>query len=265
MNKKNLPSRIWRYLIIAVVGIYLLLPIYAMVDFSTQPFGGGNQGRTLRAWKVMPTQPDLLPAVLLSIGLAIGVMILIITIVVPTVVWVHLKLPKLRRALELICILPLATPAIVIVVGIAPIYRWLSIHITESGVTLAGVYTILVLPYTYRSISASLSAVDIHTLAEAARSLGASTARMMAQIVLPTIRSGIISGAVISIALVLGEYTISAILNYRTLQPVVASLGRSDGYVAVAISLSSLLFVFFLLAAIPGKKKFKNILDVDIA
>lgn len=264
MMKMNLATKIWRYFIIAIVGIYLLLPLYAMFDFSTEPFGGGNQGRTLRAWRVIPSQQDLLPSVLLSLTLAVIVMTMILIIVVPTVVWVHLKLPKLRRTLELVCLLPLATPAIVLVVGIAPIYRWLSIHISESGLTLAGVYTILILPYTYRSLSASLSAVDIHTLAEAARTLGASTARMLGQIILPTIRSGILSGAVISIALVLGEYTISALLNYKTLQPVIAQLGRSDGNVAVAVSLASLLFVFLLLVLIPSNKKYKEVLDVDV-
>ena len=264
MSRKSLPARIWRAGIIALVGTYLLLPLFAMLNFSTQPFGGGNQGRTLRAWRVIPTQQDLVPSVILSLTLALIVMIFILIIVVPTVVWVHLKLPKLRRTLELICLLPLATPAIVIVVGVAPIYRWMSIHVTESGITLAGVYTILILPYTYRSLSSALAAVDIHTLAEAARTLGASTARMMGQVIIPTIRSGIISGAVVSIALVLGEFTISSLLNFKTLQPVVANLGRSDGYVAVAVSLASLLFVFALLAIIPTEKKYKLVLDVDI-
>ena len=264
MKKLSLGANIWRYAIIGSVGLYLILPLYAMLDFSTKPFGGGNQGRTLRAWKVIPTQQDLLSSIFLSLGLALLVMLLILLIIVPTIVWVHLKLPKLRRPMELICLLPLATPAIVIVVGVAGIYRWISIHISESPLTLAGVYSILILPYTYRSVAASLSAVDIHTLAEAARTLGASTSRMLAQIILPTIRSGIMSGAVISIALVLGEFTISSLLNYRTLQPIIAAIGRADGNVAVAVSLASLLFVFALLIFMPGAKTHKQVLDVDV-
>lgn len=265
VKKLSLGTRIWRYFIILSVGIYLILPLYAMLDFSTKPFGGGNQGRTLRAWKVIPTQQDLLQSVFTSLALAALVMLLILSVIVPTIVWVHLKLPKLRRTLELICLLPLATPAIVLVVGVAPIYRWISINISESPITLAAVYSVLILPYTYRSVAASLSAVDIHTLAEAARTLGASTSRMLAQIILPTIRSGILSGAVISIALVLGEFTISSLLNYKTLQPVIAQIGRADGNVAVAVSLASLLFVFALLIVIPNKPKQKQVLDVDVA
>jgi putative spermidine/putrescine transport system permease protein len=192
-------------------------------------------------------------------------MALLFLLVVPTVIWVHLRLPKLRRPLELICLLPLAIPGIVIVVGIAPLYRWISIHITESPISLAGVYSMLILPYTYRSLSASLALVDISTLAEAARTLGASTMRTIFGIVMPTIRSGIMSGVVISLALVLGEFTISSLLSYDTLQVVIYLLGREDGKIAVAVSLAALLFVFAILFAIPTTKRQRAILDADVA
>ena len=235
-----------------------------MLDVSTKPYGGGTQGRTLRAWKVIPSQDNLIQAISTSLFMAIIVMFLVFVLIVPTVVWVHLKLPKLRRPLELLCLLPLAIPAIVIVVGIAPLYRFISIHITESPLSLAGVYSILILPYTYRSLSAALDAVDIHTLAEAARTLGASTWRMMVGVIMPTIRSGIMSGSVIAIALVLGEFTISSLLNYETLQVVISQLGRSDGNVAVAVSVASLIFVLVLLVLIPTTKRRKAVLDVDL-
>ena len=235
-----------------------------MLDVSTKPYGGGTQGRSLRAWKVIPSQDNLIQAISTSLIMAAIVMLLIFVLIVPTVVWVHLKLPKLRRPLELLCLLPLAIPAIVIVVGIAPLYRFISIHITESPLSLAGVYSILILPYTYRSLSAALDAVDIHTLAEAARTLGASTWRMMVGVIMPTIRSGIMNGSVIAIALVLGEFTISSLLNYETLQVVISQLGRSDGNVAVAVSVASLLFVLVLLVIIPTTKRRKEVLDVDL-
>ena len=116
----------------------------------------------------------------------------------------------------------------------------------------------LVLPYTYRSLSASLNSVDVHTLAEAARTLGASTYKMLFGIIMPTIRSGVMSGAVISIALVLGEFTLSSLLNFQTMQVEINLVGQNDGGVAVAISLASLLFVFLLLVAIPTTMKRKG-------
>jgi putative spermidine/putrescine transport system permease protein len=263
--KRTWKVKTWRYFIIAIVGLYLLLPLYSMFDFSTKPFAFFQKGRTLDAWKVIPSQPDLMISIFRSVISAIIVMFLILVLIVPTVVWVHLKLPKLKRAIELICLIPLAIPAIVIVVGIAPLYRWISIHLTESPITLSLVYATLILPYTYRSLSAALDAADIHTLAEAARTLGASTTRMMTGVIMPTLRTGIINGSFIAIALVLGEYTISNLLNYKTFQVVIAQIGRTSGNVAVSVSLASILFVLILLLVIPQKKKQKEVLDVDVA
>lgn len=262
--KRTWKVQLWRRIIIATVGLYLVVPLYSMFDFSTKPFALGKQGRSFAAWKVIPSQPDLALAIFRSLIMAAIVMALILFLIVPTVVWVHLKLPLLRRPLELVCLIPLAIPAIVIVVGIAPLYRWISINLTESPITLSGVYSMLILPYTYRSLSASLDAVDIHTLAEAARTLGASTFRMMSGVIMPTIRTGILNGSFIAIALVLGEYTISNILNYKTFQVVIAQIGRSNGSVAVAVSLASILFVLVLLLIFPTKKRRTEILDVDL-
>jgi putative spermidine/putrescine transport system permease protein len=257
--------KLWRYSIIFVVGFYLLLPIYSMLDFSTKPFAFFQKGRTLDAWKVIPSQPDLTIAIFRSLVTAAIVMFLILVLIVPTVVWVHLKLPKLKRLVELICLIPLAIPAIVIVVGISPLYRWISINISESPITLSLVYSMLILPYTYRALSAALDAADIHTLAEAARTLGASTSRMMAGVIMPTLRTGILNGSFIAIALVLGEFTISNLLNYKTFQVVIAQIGRTNGNVAVAVSLASIIFVLLLLLLIPQKNRQKEVLDVDVA
>ena len=183
--KQTWKLKLWRRIIIATVGLYLLVPLFAMLDFSTKPFGLGRNTRTLESWKVIPSQPDLALAIGRSLITAMIVMMLILFLIVPTAIWVHLKLPTLRRPFELLCLLPLAIPAIVLVVGVSPLYRWISINLTESPITLSGVYSMLILPYTYRSLSAALDAVDIHTLAEAASTLGASISRIIFGIIMP--------------------------------------------------------------------------------
>mgnify|MGYP003334493414 CR=1 FL=1 len=135
--KRTWKVKLWRFVVILIVGMYLLLPLYSMADFSTKPFAFFQKGRTFDAWKVIPSQPDLTIAIVRSLLSAVIVVALILILIIPTVVWVHLKLPKLKRMIELICLIPLAIPAIVIVVGIAPLYRWISIHLTESPVTLS--------------------------------------------------------------------------------------------------------------------------------
>jgi putative spermidine/putrescine transport system permease protein len=106
---------------------------------------------------------------------------------------------------------------------------------------------VLVLPYSYRAIDASLSGVNAETLAEAARSLGAGWFTVIVRVILPNIRAGVLAAAFVSVALVLGEYVFASLLVFDTLPVVTALLGKSDAAVSVAASLAALTFAFLLL------------------
>lgn len=244
-----------RWTVLVVIGLYLLLPLAAMVEFSTR---GPGSGRTLDAWKAIGTNPDLLGAITVSLELAVLTVAGMLVLLVPTMTWVHLRVPRMRRVVEFACLLPLTIPAVVLVVGVAPIYAWVSYLFGDSPLTLTFIYIILVLPYAYRAIDAGLRSVDLVTLAEAARSLGSSWPRVLVRIVVPNIRAAIMSASVISVALVLGEFTISSLLNFNTLQVVINLLGKRDATVSVAVSLAALMFAFILLLvlayAAPGRR-----------
>ena len=57
------------------------------------------------------------------------------------------------------------------------------------------VYVILALPYAYRALAAGLSAIDVKTLSEAARSLGASWFTVMVRVIAPNMRQAILNAA----------------------------------------------------------------------
>jgi putative spermidine/putrescine transport system permease protein len=230
--------------VLGLTGVYLLLPLVAMVDFSTR---GAGDTRTLDARRAIGTDEDLVAAILATVELALLTVVGMLVLLVPTMTWVHLRLPRVRRIIEFICLLPLTIPAIVLVVGIAPIYAWVTYLLGDSPLTLTFVYVVLVLPFAYRAIDAGLGAIDIVTLAEAARSLGSSWLQVLARIVIPNIRGALISASVVSVALVLGEFTIASLLNFDTLQVVINLLGKRDAAVAVAVSVAALLFAFVLL------------------
>ena len=65
----------------------------------------------------------------------------------------------------------------------------------ESALTLTFVYVVVVLPFAYRALDAALSAIDLVTLAEAARSLGAGWLTTILRVVVPNIASGVLSAA----------------------------------------------------------------------
>ena len=171
-------------------------------------------------------------------------------LLVPTMVWVRLRLPALNRAIEFICLLPLTIPPIVLIVGLVPIYKWVWYYVNSSILSLCFAYLILVLPYTYRALSAGLSAIDVKTLSEAARSLGASWFTVMWRIIVPNISSALLNAALLSVALVLGEFTFANLLNYYNVQVEIAHLGRLNAGVSIAVAVLSLLFAFVLLVGL---------------
>jgi putative spermidine/putrescine transport system permease protein len=233
-----------RWAVLLTVGAFMLLPLVAMLEFSTR---GGGGARTLDPWLAIGANPDLLAAIWVSVKLAALTVVTMLVLLVPTMVWVQLRVPGLLRLVEFVCLLPLTIPAIVLVVGLAPVYQWVSYFLGESPNILTFVYVVLVLPFAYRSLATGLAAIDLVTLAEAGRSLGCSWLGVIWRIVVPNIMGAIMSAALISVALVLGEFTISSLLNFDTLQVVINLLGKRDASVAVAVSLAALLVATALL------------------
>jgi putative spermidine/putrescine transport system permease protein len=218
-----------------------------MFEFSTR----GNTGnRTLEYWQSIPQYPDLTDAIIASLQLAVITSIAMLVLLVPTMVWTRLKLRRLSRVLEFVCLLPHTIPAIVLVVGLVPIYLWINLNVNDSILTLAFAYVILVLPYCYRALDAGLGAIDVKTLSEAARSLGASWFDVMWRVIVPNISNAILNATLLSVALVLGEYTIANVLLYNNLQVELVHLGRDNAGVSIAVAAASLLFAFALLVAI---------------
>ena len=158
-----------RWAVLLSIGTFMLLPLAAMLEFSTRGVGGA---RSLDAWLAIGANPDLLAAIWVSLKLAALTVVTMLVLLVPTMVWVQLRVPGLLRLVEFVCLLPLTIPAIVLVVGLAPVYGWVAYLLGESANTLTFVYVVLVLPFAYRSLATGLAAIDLVTLAEAGRSLG---------------------------------------------------------------------------------------------
>ncbi len=264
VRRRERKQRVFRWVVVTVLAIFFILPLLALLEFTTRGPGGRiswDTWKLLFNWRELgETYPSLWAGMKASFGLVVLTVVLMLVLLVPTVVWVRLRLPRLRRVVEFICLLPLTIPAIVLVVGLAPVYAWVVYFIGGSALTLTFAYTILVLPYAYRAIDAGLSAIDVKTLAEAARSLGASWATVMWRVVLPNIRSAVLSATFLTVALVLGEFTIASLLSRDNLQVAINLLGKSSSTMAYAVSLAALVlaFVLLFLLSFAGRRRYRE-------
>jgi putative spermidine/putrescine transport system permease protein len=245
-RSRRFKLQLFRITVFIVLGAFFLIPIGAMLEFSTRG-NAINAPRNLDAWKNIVTTPDLVSAITASLELAVITCLAMLVLLLPTMVWVRLRFPKLNRAIEFICLIPLTVPAIALVVGMVPIYRWININLSDSILTLAFAYLILVLPYSYRALDAGLSAIDLKTLSEAARSLGARWGTVMLRVVVPNMSSAILNASLISVALVLGEFTFANLLAYENLQVAINYVSLVDAGTSIAVAVAALLFAFGLL------------------
>jgi putative spermidine/putrescine transport system permease protein len=242
---------LFRYVVFTVFGLFFLLPLLAMARFSLE---GAKLGTwSVTAWRQIASYqntgiPPLLSSIEITLELAVITCAVMLVLLVPTMVWVRLRVQWLARTIEFICLLPLTIPAIVLVVGLGEIYNKIR-HFSLSALMLFWVYVILALPYAYRALAAGLSAIDVTTLSEAARSLGASWFTVMVRVIAPNMRAAILNALLLTAALVLGEFTIAYLLLYTNLQVELYSISRStpNAGVLFSTSLAALLFAFVLL------------------
>lgn len=249
MNRVS-PRSACRWALWVLFGLFFLFPLYAMADFSTRNLIEG--GRTAASWRNLVADEALYHAVVMSLLLAVFTVIAMLVLLVPTMIWVRLRAQWAGRFVEFLCLLPLTIPALVIVVGLRNVYLWVTYLLGESALTLTFVYVVLVLPFAYRALDSALAAIDLQTLSEAARSLGAGWWSTIGRVIVPNIWSGILSAAFISIAVVLGEYTIASLSGFETLPVQIVAIGKVDGPTSVAASLATLLLGFALLLVLAA-------------
>jgi putative spermidine/putrescine transport system permease protein len=242
----------WRVVVLGLAAGYFLLPLIAAAEFSLRLPGGYGVANYLAVVR----DSALTSAVLTSFGIAVLTAAGTLALVVPTAVWVRLRLPGLTGLLESATILPIVIPPVVMAAGIAfvqanldgPVFRTL---FASSTTALTPFYVVLALPFAYRAVDNGLAAVGLRTLVEAARNLGANRLTTLVRVILPTIRSAVLGAAFLTLALVLGEVVIARILLYTDTFPVaVIEVGRSAAGVSVALSLAALVLTWLLLLAV---------------
>jgi len=223
---RSLP--VWRWVILVVAGAYFLIPLWSALRFAG-----------IKAFGSVLTQPGFTDSLNLSVRLAIVTTIITLVLMLPTTVYVHLRLPRLQRTLEGITILP-----IVGVLQVAPG------SLKGTSYLLALEYVILAMPFAYRAFDAGLRALDLKTLVEASNSLGAGWASTLWRVVLPNLTTAMLSATVLTVALVLGEFTMASLALFQTFPVWIVVNDQTSGQVSVAASLLSLFVTWIFLLAI---------------
>lgn len=243
---------IWGWFWFILGALYFILPLYATLAFSLS----WDPADPFKAYERSFGDSRFWNSFLLSNTLALATIIASIILVVPTAYWIRLRLPQARRIVEFLTLMPFVVPAIILVFGMIRIYstpftipftdivfmRPLTNFKAGTNLLIVAGYMVLAMPYMYRSVDTGLRTVDIRTLTEAAQSLGASWFTIITRIILPNIRAAMLSGALLTFAIVVGEVVLASFLGVPAFGPYLFLLGQHRAYEPAALS-----FVSFLL------------------
>ena len=241
----------WSWLWIVLGILYFAVPLASTFIFSLRAERGTL---SLTAYRNALADPQFIRTFTFSVEIAILTIVFSLLLIVPTVYWVHLKLPQIRPFMDFVAFLPFVLPAIVLVFGLIRIYSRPPLALTNTVMTtnllLIAAYMGLALPYMYRAVDTGMRAIDIRTLTEAAQSLGAGWPTIIRQVIFPNLRTALLSGTFLTFAIVIGEYTIAAFLARPMFGPYLANLVRNKAYEPAALSIISFALTWTMMAGL---------------
>jgi putative spermidine/putrescine transport system permease protein len=231
----SLSASIW----LTVAALYFLLPLFGTLLFSLKSNQTGKCC-TLASYGWVIHNGDFWHTLKLSLLLALETIAISLVLFVPTVYWVHLKVPRLRPVIAFLALIPFVVPPIVLVVGLLDVFRgtpdWF--YAKPQGFLVAA-YVILAFPYMFFALDAGFRSIDVHTLTEASQSLGASWPRTLLRVIVPNIRAAALAGSFLALAIVLGEFTIANLSQFHTFPIFLQYVNETQAYPAAAVTLMS--------------------------
>ncbi len=227
---------VWRWVILLIAGLYFLLPLYAALRFAG-----------VKAFGTVFTSPGFVPALWLSLRLAAVTWIISMVLMIPTTVYVHLRMPAMRRLLESVTILPIVIPPVVLIIGVLQV---IPLTLRASVWMLGLEYVILAMPFAYRALDAGLRAIDVKTLTEASSSLGGGLFTTLWRVLLPNLRTAVLSATILIVALVLGEFTMASLALKETFPVWIVLFDQLNANISVAASFFALFVTWIFLMLI---------------
>jgi len=246
----------WEWFVIVVVGAFFILPMLAMSRFALQRVPMSLLGRStlFSRWTIKGVVNTIIdekfrPAFLMSARLGILTVIVVLTILLPTILWLYLRAIRWKPAAEVVSLLAYVVPPIALVVGVSGAYRNTFPWLVSSEYGLVPLYAILCMPFAYRTLDAGIGSLELQTLVNASRSLGASWWYTFRRVLVPNLMSSILTTAFLAFAVVMGEFAIASLLLKRTLPTymVEAQGGEPQGAMAVGLLLLVLTTALFML------------------
>lgn len=231
-----------------LVAAFLIVPVAMSVTagLTANYFQGVKSGLTLRwvdeVWRLYRE------TIYRSMAIALACLGVDLLVGVPAAYALARRRMWLTRLVEEALVVPVAIPGLATALALILTYGIYRDFRTSWTFILVG-HVLFTLPFMVRAVLAVLSSIDLATLEEGARSLGASFWQRFTGVVLPNCRSGIVAGALMVVTLSIGEFNMTWMLHTpltRTLP-----VGLADSYASMRLEIGSAYTIVFFVMIVP--------------
>lgn len=244
-SKLNLFSKIWLYIIIAL----LFLPILVVIinSFNSSRFGTIPINFTLKWYEQLFTKSDLLNATVLSIWFSLLVALGATILGVITAIGMRNMKPRMSAFFSLFTTIPVIIPWLVLSVSLLILFNVFSIG--RSYVSMFFGNLIVCLPYVVLMVSSRFTKSSTIT-EDAARTLGAKTMTILLKVTLPSALPAILSGSLMAFVVCFNNFVMQYYLapfGVRTLPLEIYNMVR----VGCEPDINALATIIILFTVIP--------------
>lgn len=201
-----------------ILYIALALPIVIVVGAS---FTGGGylqfppDGLSLRWWRVMLEEPDMMNGFVVSARIAVMTVLLSVPIGALAAIWLGRMSSGRRNLLAALLSAPLSVPLVLTGFALLVFFTQLGL-LNEVGLVVG--HTVVAVPYVLRSALASLSLSDA-SLPRAASIHGARPWQVIWHVMLPMMRPGLVSGGLFAFLASVNNIVISVFIAQPGMSP----------------------------------------------
>jgi putative spermidine/putrescine transport system permease protein len=251
-------SRSWAWIVFAVGAAYFLIPLIATVVFSLRM---RRDYLSFDAYTSVLFDRQFHATFTYSVLVSLFTIVVGLVVTVPAAYLVRLRLPQLRPFVEFVTLLPLIIPPIILVYGYIKMYNTSSIlpltgTAIGTDILLTLSYVALGLPYMYRAVDTGMRTIDVQTLTEAATIMGARQWTIITRIILPNIMIAVLSGAFLTFAIVIGEFTMASLLGRPAFGTYLQRIGISKSYEPAALAVISFIITWGAMGMIQLLSRF---------
>lgn len=204
--------------LICVACAFFLAPLLVICYLAFSPVGFFQfpaEGLSLQWFSRLWETPALIEAFYRSLVLAAVVVPVTGMLAIAAALGLSRSAFRGKALVDAVFSAPIIVPSLVMGVALLQLYARTDLSNTYIGVLLA--HVVVTFPYFLRAVHVSLVSRDDH-LEQAAESLGAGPWQTFRTVTLPSIRPGVISGAIFSFVISLDEFNVTLFIVGRDTQ-----------------------------------------------